>query len=70
MGKLASMIAMITVGCVLIPICVFYEVKFAARPVVAKRLVFNHCVGISCLAGAFDFVRSIPFTGPLVMMEN
>ncbi|KAF5326808.1 hypothetical protein D9619_005120 [Psilocybe cf. subviscida] len=52
----ASMIAMITVGCVLIPAYVFYEFKFAAHPVVARRFVFNRSVVISCLVGAFDFV--------------
>ncbi|KAF5326811.1 hypothetical protein D9619_005127 [Psilocybe cf. subviscida] len=52
----ASMIAMVTIGCVLIPAYVFYEFKFAAHPVVARRFVFNRSVVISCLVGAFDFV--------------
>ncbi|KAF5327482.1 hypothetical protein D9619_005131 [Psilocybe cf. subviscida] len=52
----ASMIAMVTIGCVFIPAYVFYEFKFAAHPVVARRFVFNRSVVISCLVGAFDFV--------------
>jgi len=52
----ASMIAMLAVGCALIPVFVFYEFKFAQYPVVARRFVFNRSVVIASVIGAFDFV--------------
>ncbi|KAF5327427.1 hypothetical protein D9619_005116 [Psilocybe cf. subviscida] len=52
----ASMIAMITVGCVLIPTYVFYVFKLASHPVVASWFVFNLGVIIVRLVGASDFL--------------
>ncbi|KAG6840370.1 hypothetical protein C0991_007145 [Blastosporella zonata] len=52
----ASMIAMIVVGCVLIPVIGFYEFKFARFPVVPHRFVVNRSVVIASAIGAFDFI--------------
>ncbi|RDB27339.1 Siderophore iron transporter 3 [Hypsizygus marmoreus] len=52
----ASMIAMLVVGCVLIPAFVLYDFKFARYPVVAKRFCLNRTVVIAAITGAFDFI--------------
>lgn len=52
----ASMISMIVVGCMLLPITVFWEIKFATRPILAHRLLTNRTVMISVLIGFFDNV--------------
>ncbi|KAF8060651.1 drug:h+ antiporter [Lyophyllum atratum] len=52
----ASMIAMLVVGCVLIPVFVLYDFKVAKYPVVARRFVFNRSVVIASVIGALDFV--------------
>ena len=51
------MIAMIVVGCVLIPMIAVWEIKFAKRPVLARRLLKNRTVQIAAWIGFFDFVR-------------
>ena len=50
------MIAMIVVGCVLIPMIAVWEIKFAKRPVLARRLLKNRTVQIAAWIGFFDFV--------------
>lgn len=51
------MIAMIVVGCVLIPVYALWDLKYAKFPVIARRFVFNRSVVLACAIGAFDFVR-------------
>ena len=53
----ASMIAMIVVGCVLLPAIAFWEIKFAKRPVLARRYLTNRTVVIAAWIGFIDFVR-------------
>lgn len=50
------MIAMIVIGCVLVPFCAIYEFKLAKYPVLAPRFALNRSVVIACAIGAFDFV--------------
>ena len=56
----ASMIAMIVVGCVLLPAIAFWEIKFAKRPVLARRYLTNRTVVIAAWIGFIDFVRPGP----------
>ena len=51
------MIAMIVVGCVLLPAIAFWEIKFAKRPVLARRYLTNRTVVIAAWIGFIDFVR-------------
>lgn len=51
-----SMIAMIVIGCVLLPSFVLYDWKFAKFPVVPGRFVRNKSVVGASLIGFFDFV--------------
>ncbi|KAI0742084.1 drug:h+ antiporter [Daedaleopsis nitida] len=50
-----SMIAMLVIGCLLIFGVVFWEFKFAKRPVLARRLLMNRTVVIAAWIGFFDF---------------
>ena len=50
------MIAMIVIGCVLIPFYVLWDVKVANHPVIPRRFWLNRSVVIACVVGAFDFV--------------
>ncbi|PPQ72102.1 hypothetical protein CVT26_006880 [Gymnopilus dilepis] len=52
----ASMIAMIVIGCVLIPFYVLWDVKVANHPVIPRRFWLNRSVVIACVVGAFDFL--------------
>lgn len=51
------MIAMVVIGCVLLPVFVFWDFKFAKFPVVERRFIFNRSVVGAALIGFFDFVR-------------
>ena len=70
--KNPSMIAMVTVGCLLLPVFVVWEWKFAKHPVIPTRFLKNRTFVIAALVGAFDFV-CIPFFfvfEVFVLMEN
>lgn len=56
------MIAMVVVGCVLIPVYALWDLKYAHFPVIARRFVFNRSVVIACAIGALDFVRILAVT--------
>ncbi len=60
---LASMIAMVVIGCVLFPLIGPWEFKFTKFPVVPWRYVKNRSVVGASLIGFFDFVRSPWFPG-------
>ena len=49
------MIAMITIGCLLIPFIGGWEFYFAKRPVIARRFLLNRTVIIAAWIGFFDF---------------
>ncbi|KAI0690338.1 drug:h+ antiporter [Cerioporus squamosus] len=51
-----SMIAMLVVGCVLLPAIAFWEFKFARRPILARRFLTNRTVVFAAWIGFFDFV--------------
>ncbi|KDR72260.1 hypothetical protein GALMADRAFT_253088 [Galerina marginata CBS 339.88] len=51
-----SMIAMVVIGCVLIPFYLLWDFKFANYPVVARRFLSNRSVVIAGAIGAFDFI--------------
>ncbi|KAG6890842.1 hypothetical protein C0992_012481 [Termitomyces sp. T32_za158] len=51
-----SMIAMIVIGCVLIPFVGLYEFKFAKYPVIPRRFVLNRSIVIASIVGALDFI--------------
>ena len=53
---LASMIAMLVIGVLLLPVIVFWEFKFAKRPILARRLLLNRAVVFAAWIGFFDFV--------------
>ncbi len=66
---LASMIAMLVIGCVLFPAVGPWEFKFAKYPVVPRRFITNFTVVGASLIGFFDYacpsscnsiVRSLP----------
>lgn len=48
---------MIVVGFVILTIFGIYDLRFAARPVIAPRFVKNRSVVFASLIGFFDFVR-------------
>ncbi|KAI0643963.1 drug:h+ antiporter [Trametes meyenii] len=50
-----SMIAMITVGCILLPAFALWDVYFAKRPVIARRFLTNWSVVLASWIGFFDF---------------
>ncbi|KAI0367328.1 drug:h+ antiporter [Pilatotrama ljubarskyi] len=50
-----SMIAMIVVGCVLLPVFALWDSLFAARPVIARRFLTNRSVVCAAWIGFFDF---------------
>ncbi|KAI0666516.1 drug:h+ antiporter [Trametes maxima] len=50
-----SMIAMITVGCILLPVFALWDVYFAKRPVIARRFLTNWSVVLASWIGFFDF---------------
>ncbi|KAJ3714836.1 major facilitator superfamily domain-containing protein [Lentinula raphanica] len=49
------MILLITLGCVLLPICSIWDMKYAKFPVIPRRFFKNRSVIIVSLIGAFDF---------------
>ena len=51
----ASMIAMLVVGCVLLPAIAAWETLYAARPVIARRFLANRTVVLAAWIGFFDF---------------
>ncbi|KII91403.1 hypothetical protein PLICRDRAFT_173255 [Plicaturopsis crispa FD-325 SS-3] len=51
-----SIIAMIVVGCVLLPIFAIWDIKFAKRPVIPLSYLKNRAVVAASLIGFFDFV--------------
>lgn len=55
-----SMIAMIVVGCILLPVFALWDIYFATRPVIARRFLTNWSVVLASWIGFFDFVRNLP----------
>ena len=49
------MIAMLVVGCILLPVIAIWEIFFAKRPVIARRFLTNRTVIIAAWIGFFDF---------------
>ena len=60
----ASMIAMLVIGCVLLCLFAVWDLRFASRPVIAPRFLRNRSVVFASLIGFFDFVRSSLHTMP------
>ncbi|OJT02311.1 Siderophore iron transporter 3 [Trametes pubescens] len=50
-----SMIAMIVVGCILLPVFALWDIYFATRPVIARRFLTNWSVVLASWIGFFDF---------------
>ncbi|KIK62249.1 hypothetical protein GYMLUDRAFT_242928 [Collybiopsis luxurians FD-317 M1] len=50
-----TMIALVVVGCVLLPVCSIWDLRYAKYPVIPPRLFKNRSVIIVSLIGAFDF---------------
>ncbi|KAI0828474.1 drug:h+ antiporter [Trametes gibbosa] len=50
-----SMIAMIVIGCILLPVFILWDVYCAKRPVVARRFLTNRSVVLASWIGFFDF---------------
>ena len=61
------MIAMITIGCLLIPFIGGWEFYFAKRPVIARRFLLNRTVIIAAWIGFFDFFFDESFSLGLVV---
>ncbi|KAG6885294.1 hypothetical protein C0993_003578 [Termitomyces sp. T159_Od127] len=51
-----SMIAMIVIGCVLVPFIGIYEFNFAKYPVIPRRFAVNRSIVIASIIGALDFI--------------
>ncbi|KAI9315575.1 major facilitator superfamily domain-containing protein [Dichotomocladium elegans] len=55
-----SMIAMIVIGCLLVPVFITWEIVFAAkygfRPIAPLRFFKNYNIAAACFIGFFDFV--------------
>lgn len=56
----ASMIAMFVLGWILLPVFALWDIKFAKRPVIARRFLSNRTVVCVAFIGFFDFVRVVP----------
>ena len=54
------MIAMIVVGCILLPVFALWDIYFAKRPVFPRRFLTNRSVTIASWIGFFDFVSCFP----------
>jgi len=52
------MIAMLVIGCLLLPVYCIWDLKFAKFPVVARRFLRNRSVVLAALIGCFDFVSA------------
>ena len=50
------MIAMVVVGCVLLPVTALWEIKFAKQPFLARRVLTNRAVMCSVLIVFFYYV--------------
>ncbi|KAG6830481.1 hypothetical protein H0H92_000488 [Tricholoma furcatifolium] len=61
----ASMIAMVVIGCVLVPAIAIYEFRFARYPVIPHRFAANRSVVIASAVGAFDFTVALTIFGIL-----
>ena len=53
----ANMIAMLALGWILLPVFALWDIKFAKRPVIARRFLSNRTVVFVAFIGFFDFVR-------------
>ncbi|KAF4609696.1 hypothetical protein D9613_012060 [Agrocybe pediades] len=51
-----SMIAMIVIGCVLVPVYAIWDTKFAKHPIIPMRFVKNRSILFAALIGGFDFI--------------
>lgn len=51
-----SMIAMIVIGCVLFPVFIVYDTKFAKYPIMPWKFLKNASILASCIIGFTDFV--------------
>lgn len=65
---LASMIAMLVVGCVSLLLFVAWELLVATKPVIPARFLSNRSVVLTSLIGFFDFVS--PSQVPDKLMTN
>ncbi len=50
------MIAMIVVGCILLPVFALWDIYVAKRPVIARRFLTNRSIVFAAWIGFFDFV--------------
>ena len=66
----ASMIAMLVVGCILLPVTAFWEVKFAKRPILARRFLANRTVTFVAWIGFFDFVGLLDIREALIYIDD
>lgn len=67
---LASMIAMLVVGCVLLVLFFVYDLNFAPRPVVPPRFVKNRVLVCGSFIGFFDFVCLNHFFHSIFLMTT
>ncbi|TFK84888.1 MFS general substrate transporter [Polyporus arcularius HHB13444] len=51
-----SMIAMLVMGWLLLPVFALWDIKYAKRPVIARRFLFNRTVVCAAWIGFFDFL--------------
>ncbi|KAI0076314.1 drug:h+ antiporter [Panus rudis PR-1116 ss-1] len=51
-----SIIAMLVIGCVLLPIALFWDLRYAKHPAIAPRFLKNLTVNAAMWIGFFDFV--------------
>ena len=52
------MIGSLVLGWGLLPVFAVWDIRYAKRPVIARRFLFNRTVVCAAWIGFFDFVRS------------
>ena len=62
-GETAGLIGMFVLGWVLLPVFALWDLRYAKRPVIARRFLKNRTVVCAAWIGFFDFVSS-PGAGP------
>ena len=57
----ANLVAMFVLGWVLLPLFALWDLRYAKRPVIARRFLVNRTVVCAAWIGFFDFVRGDAF---------
>ena len=58
----AGLITMFAMGWILLPVFALWDLRYAKRPVIARRFLANRTIVCAAWIGFFDFVRAAPFS--------